>query len=276
LWLPPFLSAFGISLKSAAFDENNGSPRNRTANSRSLSSPGQSPIFNLPTGVYFVSIMNDRFRFYIPSSNNYFGGNKVHRVLCDSGYTTILLPIDSIDQLDLIFEVYESTCQMAVKKGLGVGGGSILLLIHARGLNRLKIKLGGDLFDGKQLDVSYLRFSLCTEDMARILEKHNAENRFSKAEVEFLEGKDKVHERRTSALLGQSVLKDLSSIKHNSCNIYFDSSVYTVPPNMQALEAQIKSTTEQISCQLPSDFRDWVSDDNMFDDEEIYPPEEDL
>jgi hypothetical protein len=53
-------------------------------------------------GLVLISKINHRNRSFIPSSKNYFGGIQVKKVLCDTGCSTCLLPLEE-NQIDDIF-----------------------------------------------------------------------------------------------------------------------------------------------------------------------------
>ena len=66
-------------------------------------SENQKELTGIPKGVAFFSLMNQRKRFFLPSSKNTFGGFKVSRVLCKSGCSSLLLPITSMESFEKLF-----------------------------------------------------------------------------------------------------------------------------------------------------------------------------
>ena len=83
--------------------ENDDDKNRPTTRPRAVSSEPQTVLTNVPDGIAFISLMNPRKRFFLPSSKNSFGGIKVGRVLCDSGCSSLLLPIESAETLMEIF-----------------------------------------------------------------------------------------------------------------------------------------------------------------------------
>ena len=59
-------------------------------------------------GLLFISKINHRNRSFIPSTKNYFGGICVKKVLCDTGCSTILLPLEE-NQLSEFFSSFPAS-----------------------------------------------------------------------------------------------------------------------------------------------------------------------
>jgi hypothetical protein len=76
---------------------------------RQSSSSGESQkvLNNVPNGVAFIALMNKRKRFFLQSSANSFCGMKVGRVVCDSGCSSLLLPIETPDIMKEIFTKFD-------------------------------------------------------------------------------------------------------------------------------------------------------------------------
>jgi hypothetical protein len=122
-------------------------------------------------GLIFVSKINHRNRCFIPSTKNYFAGVQVKKVLVDSGCSSILLPIEE-NSLDSLFLRFPSDVFIASIGGSpGVGDGSLVLLFSYFSRSSFEVKLCQDLVGhAEPLTVKNLRFSLCSEDSAAILE----------------------------------------------------------------------------------------------------------
>jgi hypothetical protein len=104
-------------------------PKNRP---RSDTSEPQKPLIGVPSGIKFFSLMNKKKRFFLPSSKNYFHGFKVSRILCDSGCSSILLPIESPNQLRDIFAMDSKAYRIAISKSNNVSGNAPVLTVHIK------------------------------------------------------------------------------------------------------------------------------------------------
>ena len=209
-------------------DENSENPTTRM---RANSSSPQELLYDIPDGINVVAIMNDKYRFFLPSNENYFGGVKVSKVLCDSGFSSILLPLDSSADLEMIINTHKAHSKLSVSnKGKGVGGNSICLKIASRGLSKMKIHVCKDIFGNSCIfETDMLRFSLFTEDIAAILEMHESAFVSSPDSILILKNDTKHHEHRTHALLGQKNLKNHSVIKHNNVELFLDADTFKLP-----------------------------------------------
>jgi hypothetical protein len=262
---------------------------------------------NIPGGLVFISLMNKNYRYFVPSTKNYFGGIKVSKVLCDSGCSSLLLPICSPEELDRIFELHGRTCTFTISESVGVGGVTLCLMVKSRGLSaNMEVQLCCDVL-GKGQDntimVDYLRFSLCSQDIDDLLNKYS--DQFSQLDVfRLLMEHDKAEEikrihnkymlhkeqkdtregeeeddsdmlvendgikRREYALLGQKIMRGLCCIKHMNCELYVDAAKYELPGSVQALETQMRDLRDQLHKRLPMDFNDWEDDDFVFQDDD--------
>jgi hypothetical protein len=95
---------------------------------RSRANSSQPKLVGVPDGLSFLAMMNTKRRNFIPITQNYFSGVRVKRVLCDSGCSTILLPIE-IGELDLIFSEHQSKCESEITSTTNVGGKSPCLSV---------------------------------------------------------------------------------------------------------------------------------------------------
>jgi len=265
---------------------------------RSDSSIPQPMLKNIPDGLVFISMMNKNYRYFVPSTKNYFGGIKVSKVLCDSGCSSLLLPIQSSEDLDRIFRLHGSTCTFSISESMGVGGTTLCLMVKSRGLSaNMDVKLCCDVLGGGTIiTVDYLRFSLSLKDIEDLVSKYS--HKFSELDLYRLtleynksheirkihskydsnEGKeeddeDKLEEndgikRRNYALLGQRIMRGLCCIKHMNCELYVDAAIYQLPENVHTLENQIRYLRDQLQKRLPMDFNDWEDDDFVFQDDD--------
>jgi len=265
---------------------------------RSSSSNPQPMMKNIPEGLVFISLMNKNYRYFVPSTKNYFGGIKVSKVLCDSGCSSLLLPIINREELDNIFKMHSDTCFFSISESQGVGGKTLCLMVRSRGLSaNMEVQLCCDVLGGgSTIVVDYLRFSLCSQDIDdllskyadkfsdldqfRLLQEHNKSQEIrqihDKYDVANHESSDSSEstdladrcKRREYALLGQKIMRGLCCIKHMNCELYVDAAVYKLPENIQALENQMRELRDQLNMRLPMDFNDWEDDDFVFQDDD--------
>lgn len=74
----------------------NWSPR---VHRRSNSIDRQGKLVDIPTGLDFISVTNGHKRFFVLSTKNAFGIVRVQRVPTDSGSSSLLLPLESAQEL---------------------------------------------------------------------------------------------------------------------------------------------------------------------------------
>lgn len=270
-----------------------------TGRKRAGSSSPQQMMRNIPEGLVFISLMNKNYRYFVPSTKNYFGGIKVSKVLCDSGCSSLLLPICSPDELDRIFELHGRTCTFTISESVGVGGVTLCLMVKSRGLSaNMEVQLCCDVLGkNNSIMVDYLRFSLCSQDIADLLAKysnyfsnvdlyrlsmeHEKSEEIKRIQAKYIwhekeedeedvlsENDDDVVKRREYALLGQKIMRGLCCIKHMNCELYVDAALYILPISVEALESQMRDLRDQLHKRLPMDFNDWEDDDFVFQDDD--------
>jgi hypothetical protein len=229
------------------------------------------------TGLIFISKMNHKNRCFIPSTKNYFGGIQVKKVLCDTGCSTILLPLEE----DQIFEIFHKFSKDAYSISTGeshnAGGRSSVLKIKFKGTPDFEVKLCQDLVGNRRsMSIERLRFALCSADVTRILNTPELLERLSLQGAANLR-QDAVdnpnRHRRTHALLGMSVLKKVSSVRFSSIDFFVDPEKY-IWADWHAISHDTEMLLEQIK--LPECFDDWEDDDNLgCDDAEDFEYDED-
>ena len=241
---------------------------------RRASSEHQKTLTAIPKGVRFFSLMNQRKRFYLPSSKNTFGGFKVSRVLCDSGCSSLLLPITSPESFNSIFDLYGADCNFSIKGSKNVGGKSACLVVEYKSSQRrFEVNLCYDIMGLSVIYTKRIRFSLCHEDIEAI-RKSDDLSRYDPASVACLTTATGPEQRRTHALLGQDILSEFSMLKHGHVELYVDPSEYTLPVDFQELRNQTISLEMQLRKDLPESFDDWEDDDFAFEDDEILSSED--
>eukprot|EP01031_Cornospumella_fuschlensis_P035310 gene35310-42785_t len=247
----------------------------RNVRPRAIPSDPQERIEDVPGGFAFFALINRRGRVYIPSTKNSFGVAKVSKVLCDSGFSSLLIPIESSAMLTKIFEEYNDDLifRFEIVGSSGVGGDSLCLKVSSRLSSpheALSIHLGRDILGGLAVPMSYLRFSLCSQDIEEIRRHPTWLNRFLESHQRKLSSYNQVLPRRTHALLGQAVLKRWLALKHLDCEVYFVASSFSFPDSLQALEKMLDRLTAPVRERLPEHFNDWEDDLLVFTDEEDY------
>ncbi len=243
---------------------------------RANSSIPQPLINGVSDGLLFFGLINSKGRVFIPSTKNYFGGIKVSRVLCDSGCSSLLIPIESSESLAFIFNIFSNPrkYEMTISQSRGVGGQSLTLIVkYHTNKERFAIKLAEDIL-GKgvsRVDVDYLRFALSTEDISEILAKKQYASRFTNPHQLLLNQYKCIDfPRRTHVLLGQLVLRRFSAMKHKDCEIYFNAAEFPFPAALGDLEEMIWNLTKDVKEALPHHFNDWEDDNFHFLDTEDF------
>eukprot|EP01089_Gocevia_fonbrunei_P018149 TRINITY_DN6073_c0_g2_i1.p1 TRINITY_DN6073_c0_g2~~TRINITY_DN6073_c0_g2_i1.p1 ORF type:complete len:243 (+),score=21.28 TRINITY_DN6073_c0_g2_i1:92-820(+) len=183
-----------------------------------------------------LAYRNSRNRFFLPSKKNSFGGFYVSYVMVDTGCNTTLLPLQQGDLLKLgtIFPTSEYTWKIT-------GGGvaalqSPVLSISHREQKEITVKLCEDVneFEARITD---LRFHLCYEDACDLLSIKQTDTtsiligshilqKFKTVieKVKKVDAQMKLAERRTHALLGQTIIG-----KHNLYQIRFVTIITSLP-----------------------------------------------
>ena len=254
------------------YNENDDVENRPITRPRAVSSEPQTVLTNVPDGIAFISLMNPRKRFFLPSSKNTFGDIKVGRVLCDSGCSSMLLPIESAETLIEIFQRFEDTNYIFSLKGsANVGGTSTCLVVEHIGSNeRFTVHLCHDIMGhANNMSTKRLRFSLCQNDIKTIQTTKTYCARFSSLCLDRLKIATGPIKRRTHALLGQDILSEYCLIKYRDVEIYVDPSKYTLPRNFRVLRDQNESLANQLRRDLPDNFDDWEDDDFAFEDDEV-------
>lgn len=227
---------------------------------RADSTETQAQIENCPFGISFFSLMNKRRRYFLPSVKNFFGGIQIPKLLCDSGCSSSLLPVDSLDTLSKIFSWTDT--EYRISSGTSPGGITISLIVTKNTpYTKFAVELCTDIINSPALRIDHIRFALCTEDIAWILENDSAASKFAAKELEKLRAEIKIHTRRSHGLIGQQILDQFASIKYKECQ-------YTLPANFVELGHQLIDLVSQTKNDLPSSFDDWEDDDFAFEDDD--------
>jgi hypothetical protein len=117
----------------------------------------QSLIENCPLGISFFSVMNKRRRYFLPSVKNYFGGIQIPKLLCDSGCSSSLLPVDSLETLFKIFSWTDT--EYRISSGTSPGGTTISLIVTKNTpYTKFAFELCTDVINSPALTIGHLRF----------------------------------------------------------------------------------------------------------------------
>ena len=245
----------------------------RNVRPRPNSSNPQIPLSNIPEGLCFISFMNRRKRFFLPSTKNFFGDIKVSRVLTDTGCSSLLLPLESTGHLFRILQSHHETCDFIISFSRNAGGQSPVLVFQPKSVTlKFSVHVCADIIPSDiRPELDNLRFSLCAEDVDEI----NGGSRcfFIDAEVKKLEGVVVSSKRRGHALLGQSILYNFYVMKYRKMEMYVDPVKFVLPSTFNELNNMTSSIESQLQPLRPDDFDDWEDDDNAYEDDEYLKDE---
>jgi hypothetical protein len=240
---------------------------------RAESTDSQPRIENCPLGVIFFSVMNKRRQYFLPSVKNFFGQLQIHKLLCDSGCSSSLLPIDSLETLSEILNWAGTSFK--ISGGKSPGNTTISLTVTKKSVfAKFSIELCSDIIDAPTFSVDHLRFALSSDDIAWILDNECAKSKFADYEIVRLRAETKLHARRTHGLIGQQILDQFASFKCVGCEIYVDPSQYIWLSSFDDLRHQLIDLVGQTKEGLPDTFDDWEDDDFAFDDDDYIVDEE--
>lgn len=227
---------------------------------------------------------NAKYRLFVPSTENVIGGINFEIVMVDSGCSTLLLPItgevdNNIHSLKQSFPFVDHV--WSIHNGKGVGSINVVLKIHKRNpAQTFNVQLGVDL-GGGVMNVPYLRFHLCGEDLAVMSRFRNKPTGFR----DFLSAEDKVkvnlyrnhHSvRRNHALIGKSILnthRSYDAIDYLYLITQGSHLTTTLLTNIANNTTAVALTTVVATTQ-PDDFDD-LEDEDHVDGEGVENKEED-
>jgi len=223
-------------------------------------------------GVIALALRNKKSRFFLASKENWFGGLKVEAVMIDSGCNSLLLPLPTqqdIINLPNLFPPGKGFL-WEISNSKGVQAKSLTLRIKVAN-GTIPISLCKDLLPPSIPGVgfSYLRFHLCSEDVAEILKKPDMYG-MQDHDLKVLQAWTTPIKRRNHALLGQILLywNGCASFQHQEM---FAVVLHAVFPLVQGWD--LLTQLDQIarrSVSLPEKFDDLEDEDHDGDDEEIF------
>ena len=229
------------------------------------SSEPQMLLQNVPHGPQFISLMNPRKRFFLPSSKNSFGGMRVRKVRCNSGCSSLLLPIENPDIMKEIFSKFDEGYIFSVSKSANVGGHSACLVIHGVQLRTSRL-IYEDIMGASDTLIKRLRFSSCSDDIDTIKETYI--ERFGQLDRQRISSGTGPKKRRTHGLLGQDIMFGFCLIKYRHVELYVNPKFYKFPKIFDEVQDQTESIENQPRTFLPECFDDWEDDDFTFEDDE--------
>lgn len=100
--------------------------KKRRTETESSSSAEEARVNRLPHGVLAVAARNKRNRFFIPDTNNSFGGISFDYVMMDSGCSSILLPFPPDPTVLEAFSGEQYRWQISFSRGAGAVGSLVL------------------------------------------------------------------------------------------------------------------------------------------------------
>ena len=196
---PPVLSG---SVRARDFDDETSSPETRRP--RRLRDDEDDTTAYEHRHVLCFAARNRRGRFYIPVTNNDFGGILVDHVLLDSGCSTLLLPFPLTAGFPNVFCTSRYFWTVSSSRGPGA--------IHSPVL-KIKLRLGGEfpltLANKEQPPLAILRFHIGSQAANMLLNTHHYRAMLDANSVTKLNDfrgalGDRTSPERTYALLGQS------------------------------------------------------------------------
>lgn len=214
----------------------------------------------LPPHVKAVAMRNAKMRYFVPSTANYFAGEKYEYVMVDNGCNSFLLPYRTALAARFTGDQYRWV--VSSSKGTGALKSPTLIIMHHTNAEAV---LGTMQLAGNEiLPLKKLRFHLGSES-ARALVNHQKLSSYHKGKLrEFLGrlGDSVVSPEREHALLGQYYLQQVISVQVANMFMMCDG----VFPTAQDFET-VRDLVEPMREQFPG-FDELEDEDHDGDDEE--------
>ena len=166
---------------------------------------------NLRSEILAVALKNARQRFFIPSTENHFGGIKYDFVMIDCGCNSMLLPFpSSLASLNQYNDAIYSW-QIFWSQGTGPIHSPTLLINRIDGLSVGSVLLAGRYV----MELPFLRFHLGSESAQALVALDQLDDDESQKLRDFLVqlGDEHISPERKQVLLGQSVLSKFYSLQ---------------------------------------------------------------
>jgi len=163
------------------------------------------------------ALSNRKSRLFVPSKKNKFGVLNYEKVMIDSGCGSLLLPLNQ-EVLETITKEYNSNDYVwKISKSKGVSAEASVLIIE-KAMSNFNVCISEDIFECK-LEVTKLRFHICSEDSALILNNLKDYSKLASYKDKLEAFKDKNIKRRTHVLLGQVICRDQRSASFQTVDI---------------------------------------------------------
>jgi len=210
---------------------------------------------------------NKKNRFFLASTQNYFGNWKVDAVMLDSGCNSMLLPLQH-DQISLVKNSFPvADFKWKIRSSLGVASQSLTLIISARDQSKkFAIELCRDIRVDCVSHCDSIRFHLSNAVMSELKNCTYLTGVDRQKLTNFVQSGFKSRERK-HALLGQAVMKYYPSIQYQSLYVIFHSEKHRI---LDLYDITYIDTFIEEWAELPEGFDDLEDEDHDGDDEDAY------
>ena len=164
----------------------------------------------LPPYIKAIAMRNAKKRFFVPSSENSFGGIPYPYVMIDNGCSSLLLPFPGVDVLRA-FIGPEYNWKISSSGGNGAVNSVILLIKHFEDTSIGDIKLAGK----RVCSLPFLRIHLNTTTAGQVIGMGKLRGG-NLTRIQAFVAMNSPPKPRRHVLLGQMVLNDFISVQHRS------------------------------------------------------------
>jgi hypothetical protein len=227
---------------------------------------------SLFSGVKAIFLRNNRKRFFIPSTKNFFGKLQTKIAMHDSGCGSHLLsPTSEADLFNILNEYKPSAFLLhtySFRECKGVAGKFIVMNIKQEE-KLFKVKLCNDILgDEITAEINSLVIYLCSDDVATLL-NFNGNNKLSDKQKIALRKLQDLHishrtERRTHSFIGQDILDNLTSFVVGGFSILVRRESFDTANLYEKMELMCQELESSPST-LPEDF-DYLESEDFLDD----------
>ena len=78
------------------------------------------------------SLKNSKGSSVIPSTKIFLDRFQIKKIKCDDGATTTVLPIQNVEMLSELFQIYSSNCNFSIMELCSVGGITLALVLSEK------------------------------------------------------------------------------------------------------------------------------------------------
>jgi hypothetical protein len=164
---------------------------------------------SLFTGVVAIFVRNRRNRFFVPSTENYFGKFQVRTAMHVTGCNSHLLAPSSTSELLEVVKYYSpESCRLyryTFREIKGASSNYIVMLIESLSVN-FAVFLCNDILGSELANIKVLRYYLCTEDVEALLNSGLLAQKEATI-LRNLQTTTPTTKRRSHALIGQDIFK---------------------------------------------------------------------